>query len=247
MSSYQDRDPEGVRKARDSAYNDALQKLGLKLRAVVRGRVRTSLSLESAGMREATEQAVESVTTSVVDLALGRKRFEEYRDERRREYWVRCLMSREEADAALQAALAEAARRRSERGVSLRLSGADSRLVRLAEAEFARLFSERGFRILSESQAPSARIVVSGEVRAEGLGASRPLGVDVGLACRAALAPEATVSRGGPEERRISGAAVRGVTGFGRSQPEACEQAAQSAAAQAAASLIEALTRAIED
>ena len=236
MSSYPDRDPEAPRKARDAAYNDALQKLSLKLRAGVRGMVQTSL--RSSG--QDTEQAVESETRSAVDLVLGRKRFEEFRDERRREYWVRCSMDREEADAALKEALAEAARRRSEKSVSLSLSGP---LAGVAEAELSQRFTEQGYWVLPRGAA--ARILVSGEIKTEELGSARPLGVEVGLACRAALSPEAVVARGTPSERRVSGRPVKGATGFGRTQAEACEKAAAKAAAGAA--LVDAVSRAIED
>ena len=71
-------------------------------RAVVRGEVKTSLEARSSGPgSEATQEVIESVTESVFNAVLGRKRFEEYRDQRQKEYWVRCLMSQEEADAAM--------------------------------------------------------------------------------------------------------------------------------------------------
>jgi hypothetical protein len=247
MGSFKGPDPDAVRNARDAAYNDAMQKLSLKLRAAVRGEVQTSLRAESAGGAEASSESVESVTRSVSDTVLGRKRFEEFRDERRREYWVRCSMSREEADAALQEALAEARRRRSERSVSLGLSGSAPVLVRLAETEFSRRFVEKGYWVLPAAQAAAARILVSGELKAEALGSSRPLGVEVGLACRAALHPEAVVALGTPGQRRIAGRAVKDATGFGRTQSEACEKAAQKAAAGAVVFLVEAVSRAIED
>ncbi|MBI5239445.1 MAG: hypothetical protein HY926_03155 [Elusimicrobia bacterium] len=243
MGSYQAHDPEGPKKARDAAYNDAMQKLSLKLRAKVRGEVQTSL--RSSG--QDSEQTVESVTGSVVDLALGRKRFEEFRDERRREYWVRCAMSREEADAAVKEALAEATRRRSEKSVALALSSPSPALAKLAEAEFTRRFMEKGYWILPPTQAAAARILVSGELKSEELGSARPLGVEVGLACRAVLAPEAVVARGTPGERKVAGRSVKDATGFGRTQSEACEKAAGKAAAQAAAVLADAVSGAIED
>jgi len=79
----------------------------------------------------------------------------------------------------------------------------------------------------------------------EELGSARPLGVEVGLACRAAFSPEAVVARGSPGERKVSGRPVKDATGFGRTQAEACEKAAAKAAAGTA--LVEAVSRAIED
>jgi hypothetical protein len=247
FGSYQASDPDGVKKARDMAYNDAMQKLSLKLRAVVRGEVKTSLQAEVVRGSEVSSETLESMTGSVFDAVLGRKRFEEYRDVAGREYWVRCSMSREEADAALKEALAVAERRRSEKSVSLQLSGAVSSLVKLAQAEFTRRFDEKGFMVLPAAQAGAARIVVSGELKTEELGAARPLGVDVGSSCRATLRPEARVAQGTPAEKLVAGQAPKDATGFGRTPAEACEKAVQKAAAQAAGALVDSVSRAIED
>ncbi|MCX5794635.1 MAG: hypothetical protein NTY77_03960 [Elusimicrobia bacterium] len=247
FGAYQASDPGGVKKARDMAYSDALQKLSLKLRAVVRGEVKTTLQAEARNGSEVSSESVESMTGSMFDAVLGRKRFEEYRDERRREYWVLCSMSREEAAAALKEALAAAERRRSRKSVSLRLSGLASGLLKLAQSEFTRRFDDEGFMVLPAAQAGSARIAVSGELKTEELGAARPLGVDVGFSCRATLRPEAVVAQGSPGERLVAGLAPKDATAFGRTPAEACEKAAQNAAAQAAGALVAAVSRAIED
>ncbi len=247
FGSYRASDPDGVKKARDTAYNDALQKLSLKLRVVVSGEVKTSLQAEMRNGSEVSREDIESMTGSVFDAVLGRKRFDEYRDERSKEYWVRCSMIQEDADAAIKEAFAAAQRRRTEKSVSVGISGVAAGLVKLAEVEFARRFNAKGFVVLSPAQAGAARIAVSGELKTEGLGSTRPMGVDLGPSCRASLRPEALVSKGDPGQHVVVGQAAQDATGFGRTQAEACEKAVQKAAEQAAGSLVEAISRVVED
>jgi len=247
VSGYRPADAEGVKKARDAAYNDAMQKLSLKLRAAVRGEVRTSLQSRIKGGAEVAEETVESVTGSVCNAVLGRKRFEEYRDERRREYWVRCAMSREDADAAVRETLAAEARRRSLRVVAVQLSGSDAALAAWAETEFKRRFSEQGFVVLAQDRSAEARIAVAGDIKTEDLGPARALGVDLGRSCRAALRAEALVAQGSAGRKVVSGRTPQDATGIGRTPAEACEKAVHKAAAAAAAYLVEQVSRTIEE
>ena len=243
LAGYRSADPQAVKDARDVAYSDALQKLSLKLRAVVRGEVRTSLTARVRNGSEDVEQTVESLTGSVFSSVLGSKRFEEFRDERRREYWVRCSMSQEEADAAIRAALAAAERERELKTVSIRVSGAAPALLALAEAELKSPFGERGFTVLPEAQAAAARIAVSGELSTEDLGSLHLEGMEMGRSCRARLLPQALL-RGPAGPRVVLGRTAQGATGVGRTPAEACEKAVRRAAAQAAAALLDAVSRA---
>jgi hypothetical protein len=248
VSGFKKGDAQGIKTARDAAYNDAMQKLTLKLRAVVRGEVNTSLQVWIKGANaETTEQAVESATSSIFDAVLGRKRFEEYRDEKRREYWVRCWMSQEDADAAIKEAIAAEEKRRVARAVSISLSGSDEGLRALADEEFKRCFSEKGYVVLAGAQAGRARIAVSGEVRTEDLGTVEAVGVTMGRSCRAMLRVEALVAKGSAQERVVAGKAPQDVRIIGRSPAEACEKAVLKSSGEAAERLIDAIERAIAD
>ena len=241
FSAYRPGEAESARRARDAAYNDAMQKLSLKLRAAVRGEVRTALRESSAASASAPEQWVESLTSSVFDTVLGRKRFEEWRDERRGEYWVRCSMSQQDAETAMREAIAAAEQARRLKTVWISLSGADAQAAAAAEAEFKSRFSERGFVV--SARAESARIMISGPSTTEDLGDARPLGVDVGRSCRATVRPQARIAQGTPSESVVTN--DKDATGFGRSLDEACQSAARRAAAQSADLLAQAVLRAL--
>lgn len=76
--------------ARDSAYNDAIQKLILGSEITVKGQIETRLVAVRdvvTGEREG-EDLLDNVNKSIYDTVLGRKFFEEYVDTRNKEYWV---------------------------------------------------------------------------------------------------------------------------------------------------------------
>src|SRR3989339_100789 len=212
FSGYQAGDSESLKKARDSAYSDAMQKLSLKLRAVVKGEVKTELQTRVSNASEVTDEKIEAVTGSVFNAVLGRKRFDEFRDERRQEYWVRCSMTREDAEAAIKEALAAAARERSMKSVYVQFPGGEAGLRSLAEAEFQRCFADKGYAVMAVSV--EARVLVSGEVRTEDMGQARALGVDVGRSCRASLRVEALFGVGEAGQKKISG--FKDAAGIGR-------------------------------
>ncbi|MFA6004361.1 MAG: hypothetical protein WC881_09865, partial [Elusimicrobiota bacterium] len=137
MSAYKAGAPDAVKAARDAAYNDALQKLSLKLRSVVSAEVKTQLqaAVRQSGKTvvELSKEELESATRSATKAVLGKKQFDEYRDEAKREYWVRCRMDQAEISAALKEAAARAESQREARTVWVKLSCSDEHLAALAE------------------------------------------------------------------------------------------------------------------
>jgi len=123
FGTYKRGDQQSMKAARDTAYNDALQKMTLRLKITVKGSVKTYLTDRKdfvSGKEESTE-VLESVTESIFDNVLGRKHFEEYRDDRNGEWWVLVWMTREEADKAIREALRE-----QERANQAKLSSAQN-------------------------------------------------------------------------------------------------------------------------
>ncbi len=97
--------------SRDTAYNDALQKMTVKLQTTVKGKIETKLSDEIEKVsgkkpKEITKESLDSTTQVVFDSVLGRKHFEEWTDDKK-EYYVRVWMTVEEADRALEEAMKE--------------------------------------------------------------------------------------------------------------------------------------------
>ena len=123
FGTYKRSDQQSMKVARDTAYNDALQKMTLRLKTTVKGSVKTYLIDRKdfvSGKEESTE-VLESVTESIFDNVLGRKHFEEFREDRKGEWWVLVWMTREEADKAIREALAE-----QERANQAKLSSAQN-------------------------------------------------------------------------------------------------------------------------
>jgi len=105
----------GKKIARDTAYNDALQKLSLKLKTTVKGYIKTSLldnwektySKKHPEIKDKSTEILESVTESIFDTVLGRKHFDEYLYKNKKEYWVKAWMTEEEMNRAIKEALEE--------------------------------------------------------------------------------------------------------------------------------------------
>ena len=76
--------------ARDSAYNDAIQKLILASEITVKGQIETRLvsSRDLVSGEEEGQDLLDNVNKSIYDTVLGRKYFEEYIDRKNKEYWV---------------------------------------------------------------------------------------------------------------------------------------------------------------
>jgi|YNPBryBLVA2012_1023415.scaffolds.fasta_scaffold01264_4 hypothetical protein len=81
---------------RDTAYNDALQKLILASETNVSGYIETRLyserGLGDAGRKATGGELLDNVNKTIYDTVLQRKFFEEYFDPRSGEYWVYCYI-----------------------------------------------------------------------------------------------------------------------------------------------------------
>ncbi len=83
-----------IKVARDSAYNDALQKLVMAGEIQAKGIVETHLSTERdvVSGEEAGKSILDNVNAVIYDTVLQRKFFEEYSDRGAKEYWVYVYM-----------------------------------------------------------------------------------------------------------------------------------------------------------
>jgi len=79
-----------VKAARDSAYNDAIQKMILSGSIQAKGYIETHLYAERGLKPEQTRQKdiLDNVNRVMYDTVLDRKFFEEFHDRRAKEYWV---------------------------------------------------------------------------------------------------------------------------------------------------------------
>ncbi len=89
---FDKKDPSTLAKARESAYNEAIKNLAIKLKTQIKGTVehkmQDKISLIKNKYYQQTEEQIENFTNLIFDTVLGRKYFEEYIDKKNSLYWV---------------------------------------------------------------------------------------------------------------------------------------------------------------
>ncbi|MFN3551314.1 MAG: hypothetical protein ACK4WJ_05865, partial [Endomicrobiia bacterium] len=89
---FDKKDTSTLAKARESAYNEAIKNLAIKLKTHIKGSVehkmQDKISLLKNKYYQQTEDQIETLTNLIFDTVLGRKYFEEYIDRKNSLYWV---------------------------------------------------------------------------------------------------------------------------------------------------------------
>lgn len=106
FAKFDKKDKSTFRTARESAYNEAMKNLALKLKTHIKGtiehRMKDKISLvDNKYSQQATDQ-VEVLTNLMFETVLGRKYFEEYIDRKNSLYWVYVWTTKAELQKSLE-------------------------------------------------------------------------------------------------------------------------------------------------